>query len=53
MKNERSVNEIWQMLNLVKEGRLEEAQSVLNIMVEKWEDIKRKASGDIDKSTVQ
>jgi hypothetical protein len=53
MKNERSVNEMWQMLYLIKEDRFEEAQSVLSIIVEKWEDIRRKASGDIDKFTVQ
>jgi hypothetical protein len=53
IKNERSVNEIWQILYLIKEGRFEEAQSVLSIIVERWEDIRRKASGDIDKTTVQ
>jgi len=53
MRNERSVNEVWQMLSLIKEDRVEEAQSVLGIINEKWEDIKRKASGEIDRFTIQ
>lgn len=53
MKNERSVNEIWQMIGLIKEDRFEEAHSVLSIIIEKWDDIRRKASGEIDKFTVQ
>ncbi len=53
MKNERSVKEIWDMLSLVKEGLVNEAKSALNAITEKWEDIGRKASGDIDKSTIQ
>jgi hypothetical protein len=53
MKNERSVKEIWDILSLIREGQIEEAQSMLSILVNKWEEIKRKASGDIDRFTVQ
>jgi len=53
LKNERSVNDIWQMLSLLREGRVEEAHSLLIVLNEKWEDIRRKASGEIEKLTVQ
>ncbi len=53
LKNERSVKEVWDVLSLLEEGHIDKAQLVLNIMVEKWEDIRRKASGDVVKSTIQ
>lgn len=53
LKNERSVKEVWDVLSLLEEGHIDKAHLVLNIMVEKWEDIRRKASGDIFKSTIQ
>jgi hypothetical protein len=37
----------------IKEGRIDEAQSALNTIIEKWEDISKKASGDIDMSIIQ
>lgn len=53
LKNERSVAEVWHILSLISENRMEEVRSALNIIAEKWEDISRKASGDIDKITIQ
>lgn len=48
MKNELSVKEIWQALPLISEGRIDEAERVLNVVIQKWEDIRRKAAGEID-----
>ncbi len=53
LKNERSVKEIWQLLSFVGEGRFKEAQTVLNLLAEKWEDIRRRASGDISSFSIQ
>ncbi|MER3446470.1 MAG: hypothetical protein C4291_06295 [Candidatus Dadabacteria bacterium] len=53
LKNERSVKEIWDVLSLLEKGQIDKAQLTLNIMVEKWEDIRKKASGDVIKSTIQ
>ena len=53
LKNERSVNDVWRMLSLLREGRVEEAHTLLIALNEKWEDIRRKSSGEIEKLTVQ
>jgi hypothetical protein len=53
LKNERSVKEIWQLLSLASEGRFEEAELALNLLTEKWEEIRRKASGEINNIPVQ
>jgi hypothetical protein len=53
LKNERSVKEIWQLLSFVSEGRFNEAQLVFNLLTEKWEDIRRRASGDIANFSIQ
>jgi len=53
MKNERSVSDLWQLIGFIKEGRFEEAQSVLGILTEKWDDIRRKASGEVEKFSIQ
>ncbi|HEX3034152.1 MAG TPA: hypothetical protein VHT73_03340 [Thermodesulfobacteriota bacterium] len=53
LKNENSAEEIWYTLSLIDKGQIEEAGSALNILIQKWDDIRRKASGEIDKSTIQ
>lgn len=53
LKNERSVNEVWQLISFASEGRFNEAQSLLNFLTEKWEDIRRRASGDITNFSIQ
>jgi hypothetical protein len=53
LKNERSVKEMWDVLSLLREGHIDNAQLALNVIVEKWEDIRKKASGDVSKSTIQ
>ncbi len=53
MQNECSVKEIEQVLTLISKDQIDEAQSVLNVINQKWEDIRRKASGDIVKFTIQ
>ncbi len=53
MKNERSVSELWQLIDFIKEDRFEEAQSALSILTEKWDDIRRKAIGEVEKFTIQ
>lgn len=53
LKNEQSVNEIWEFLNLLKSGEVEQASSSLKILFQKWEGIRAQASGEIDESTLQ
>jgi hypothetical protein len=45
MKDERSVKEIWEILAYINKGQMEEVQSVLRVIIQKWEEIKRKAAG--------
>ena len=53
IKNENSVWEISELLRLLKNEKFDEAESLLNVLLLKWDDIRSKASGDIDKSTIQ
>ncbi len=53
LRNERSVKEMWDVISLLKEGQIDKAQLVINVIIEKWEDIRRRASGDVIKSTIQ
>jgi hypothetical protein len=53
LKNERSVKDIWQLLSFVGEGKFDEAQGVLNLLTERWEDIRKKASGDVSSFSIQ
>ncbi|HWP92216.1 MAG TPA: hypothetical protein VNN20_08480 [Thermodesulfobacteriota bacterium] len=53
MQNERSVKEIWDLLSYVKDGQMAEAISVMSVTFEKWEIIRRKASGSSEKFTIQ
>jgi len=53
IKNENSVGEISELLDLIREDSMAEAESLLNVLSLKWNDIRSKASGNIDKSTIQ
>ena len=53
LKNEKSVGEMWDILNLLSQNQLEEASSAIRILFQKWEEIRAQASGDIDKSSLQ
>lgn|GEM_PF-499626 len=53
LDNERSVSEIWGVLRLLEEGKAKEADSSLVILLQKWGEIRSKAEGNIDTSTIQ
>lgn len=53
LKNEQSVGEMGDFLELLKSGELEKASSSMRILFQKWEEIRSQASGEIDKSTLQ
>lgn len=53
LKNENSVGEIWDILLYLNDGKIEEAESCLDILNHKWEDISKKAMGDIDENLIQ
>jgi hypothetical protein len=53
LENERSVGETWKFLRLLKEGNYGEAGGSLRTLLQKWEDIRSYASGNLDKSTLQ
>ena len=53
LENERSVGEMWKILGLFKKGKSAEAESSLKALIQKWEDIRDQASGNLDGSTLQ
>jgi len=53
LERERSVEETWKCLRMLREGNYGEADSSLRALIQKWEDIRSYASGDLDKSTIQ
>jgi hypothetical protein len=53
MKNEDSVKEIWKMFNHIDKDQMEEAQIMLSIIIQKWEDIRRRVANSIYSTTVQ
>jgi hypothetical protein len=53
LKNERSVKEMWDVLSLLSERRIDKAQLALSVIVEKWKEIGEKASGEVSKLTIQ
>lgn len=53
LENERSVTEIWGILRLLAEGREKEADSSMVILIQKWEEIRSRAEGNIDTSPIQ
>lgn len=53
LENERSIGELWDVISMLKQGEFDEADSALNVLIRKWEDIRSYASGEQDKSTLQ
>lgn len=53
LDNERSVTEIWGILRMIEEGKVKEADSSLVILLQKWDEIRAKAQGNIDTSPIQ
>lgn len=53
LENERSIEEMWRILTLLEEQKFAEADSSLRILIQKWEEIGSRASGERDKSTIQ
>ena len=53
MKNEDSVGALWQILEDLKSGRLNEAESELKLLDCKWADIASKASGEFETRLLQ
>jgi len=53
LQNEKSVEEITYFLKLLKENKIDEADSTLRIFSQKWEDIRHKCEGDQDSELLQ
>jgi hypothetical protein len=51
--NENSAKDMWDLLTLLSSGKIADADSRLNILTQKWDDIRRKASGDPGGTTIQ
>lgn len=52
-KNENTAMELWQFLSLLESEKFEEAKLKLNLINQKWDEIRSKASGEIEKSRIQ
>ena len=53
LERERSVEETWKCLRMLKEGNYGEADRLLKTLMRKWDDIRNYASGSLDDSTLQ
>jgi hypothetical protein len=53
IRNENSVKDLWDVLTLLSEGEIADADSRLNMLTQKWDDIRGKASGDPDRNFIQ
>ncbi len=53
LRNERSVKEVADLTEMLQKKRYKDAASFLRIFNEKWDEIRRKCSGEIDKSPLQ
>lgn len=53
LENERSVGELWDAISMLKQCKLDEADSIMNNLIRKWDDIRSYASGEQDESTIQ
>jgi hypothetical protein len=53
IRNENSVKDVWDLLTLLSSGKIVDADSRLNMLTQKWDDIRRKASGDPQATTIQ
>lgn len=53
IRNENSAKDLWDILTLFNEGEVSDADSRLNVLTQKWDDIRRKASGDPERTVIQ
>lgn len=53
LERERSVEDVWRFLGLLRERKFPEAFSSLKALLQKWDDIRSSASGRTDDSTLQ
>jgi len=53
IRNENSVKDLWEVLTLLSGGKIADADSRLNMLTQKWDDIRRKATGDPERTTIQ
>ncbi len=53
IRNENSVKDLWDVLTLLSGGEIADADSRLNMLTQKWDDIRRKASGDPERTFIQ
>ncbi|MGI9533442.1 MAG: hypothetical protein ACR2NW_00690 [Thermodesulfobacteriota bacterium] len=53
LQSENSVEEIKNFLELLEKKKIEEADSVLRIFSQKWEDIRHKCEGELDSELLQ
>jgi hypothetical protein len=53
IRNENSAKDMGDLLALLSSGKIEDADSLLNMLAQKWDDIRRKASGDPGGTTIQ
>lgn len=53
LRNERSVFELWHVLELTAEGRIEEARVGFTLLEEKWKEIRLKAMGEEKEVPIQ
>ena len=51
--NERSVKEVSDIINMLEDGDYDRAASSIMIFSEKWDEIRRKCSGEIDNRMIQ
>ena len=53
IRNENSVKDLWDVLTLLGGGGIADADSRLSMLTQKWDDIRRKASGDPERTFIQ
>lgn len=53
LRNEKSVKEVYDLSRMLEDARYKEAASFLRIFNEKWDEIRRRCSGEIDKNMLQ
>jgi len=53
IRNENSVKDVWELLTILNSGEIAQAESRLTLLCQKWDDIRRKASGDPEGTTIQ
>lgn len=53
IRNENSVKDLWDVLTLLSGGGIADADSRLHMLTQKWDDIRRKAAGDPERTFIQ